>query len=113
MSGAERFLIHNLQPPLLGKRREDRNSKAEGVVVREVSLARSQQYRRYSHFNNISNCHTGMQVYDSVDSIKWSRPKGRLYILAKRGSRDLRKLLWMPPLPTPFKALILASLPSL
>ena len=37
-----------------------------------------------------------MQVYDSVDSIKWSRPKGRLYILAKRGSRDLRKLLWMP-----------------
>ena len=36
-----------------------------------------------------------MQVYDSVDSIKWSRPKGRLYILAKRGSRDLRKLLWM------------------
>jgi hypothetical protein len=37
-----------------------------------------------------------MQVYDSVDSIRWSRPKGRLYILAKRGSRDLRKLLWMP-----------------
>jgi len=45
-----------------------------------------------------------MQVYDSVDSIRRSRPEGRLYILAKRGSRDLRKLLWMPqaPLPTKF-----------
>ena len=24
-------------------------------------------------------CHTGMQVYDSVDSIRWGRPEGRLY----------------------------------
>jgi hypothetical protein len=41
-------------------------------------------------------------VYDSVDSIRWSRPEGQLYVLAKRGSHDLRKLLWMaqPPLPT-------------
>ena len=44
-------------------------------------------------------CHTGMQVYDNVDSIRWSRPEGRLYVLAKRGSRDLRKFLWLaqPP----------------
>ena len=40
-----------------------------------------------------------MQVYDDVDSIRWSRPEGRLYVLAKRGSRDLRKLLWMPQAP--------------
>ena len=51
-------------------------------------------------------CHTGTQVYDSADSIKWSRPKGRLYILAKLGSRDLRKL--QPP-PT---ILILSNLPN-
>ena len=40
-----------------------------------------------------------MQVYESVDFIRWSRPEGRLYVLAKRGSRDPRKLLWMaqPP----------------
>ena len=40
-----------------------------------------------------------MQVYESVDSIRWSRPEGRLYVLAKRESRDLRKLMWMaqPP----------------
>ena len=46
-----------------------------------------------------------MQVYESVDFIRWSRPEGRLYVLAKRGSRDPRKLLWMaqPPLPAYFK----------
>jgi hypothetical protein len=38
------------------------------------------------------------EVYDSVNSIRWSRPLGR-HILAKRGSRDLRKLLWMPQPP--------------
>ena len=40
-----------------------------------------------------------MQVYNNIDSISWSRPKGRLYILAKRGLRNLRELLWLaqPP----------------
>ena len=42
-----------------------------------------------------SICYTGMQVYKSVDSIRWSHPLGRLYILTKRGLYDLRMLLWM------------------
>ena len=40
-----------------------------------------------------------MQVYESVDSIRWSRHEGRLYILAKRWSRDLRKLPVDAPAP--------------
>ena len=64
MSGAERFLIHNLQPPLLGKRREDRNSKAEGVVVREVSLARFNNTVKPRF--NVTLVHRSSMVYRSI-----------------------------------------------
>src|SRR6266576_2743227 len=39
------------------------------------------QNKGSSSGEDIIPCHTGTQVYDSVDSIKWSRPKGRLYYL--------------------------------
>jgi len=49
--------------------------------------------------------HAGAQVYGGVDSIRWSRHKERVYILAKQGSRDRRKLLWMYVNPSPLPTL--------